>query len=293
VYEGVTSAMWEEWQRDRDEGADWTTGIIDWSRTRQRGGTVRIIREGLFSEADENGQRLVMSVYYFLLREFDPLCPPRSAAGTPTQGFPLNAEQAAKRADRNHAMYETYLRWRSIRASLLGGGFFNSESMSRLDVHYQFLSSYVHPLADRTSATYGRNESWPSYDHYASELALLYLITFAVREIRSFAKLCATEPVVALDDADQLAAACNRLDAAASHLWFPGQPAHDYDRFASDNYADIQARRAHQPPPTGPAELVYYTDPLRRLAAMHVSITELSTGRLFRSPWERQDARWR
>jgi hypothetical protein len=293
VYEGVTPAMWQEWQRARSEGADWTNDIIDWHWTAKRGGTVRVTRKGLYSEPDEDGHRLTMSVYYFLLQQFDPLCPPRSEAETPFQGLPLKPEQAAQLADHNKALYDTYLRWSSIRASLLGGGFFDSEAMSHLNVHYRFLSAYIHPLTDRTAATYGRNADWPAYDHYASELVLLYVITLAVREIRSFKKVCETEPVVALVDSDLLAADCDQLDALASHLWFPGQPPHAYDWFESHNQADIQARRARQAAPVVPGRPVYYTDPLRRLVSMHASINEMSTGRLYRSPWERPEARWR
>jgi hypothetical protein len=66
--------------------------------------------------------------------------------------------------------------------------------MTRIDVHHRFLSSYVHPISDRQAATYGRNQPWPRYDHYSSELIMLYAITLAVREIRSFIAMCGMKP---------------------------------------------------------------------------------------------------
>jgi hypothetical protein len=130
------------------------------------------------------------------------------------------------------------------------------------------------------------------YDHYSSELILLYVITFAVREIRSFITMCGMEPEVRLRDITELQSECDRLWASASHLWFPGQPEQPYDQFESDNRL---AYEEHQDAPRDDLDpdAIYYTDPLRRIIAMHQSTRELTTGTAYQSPWPRGDAQWR
>jgi hypothetical protein len=76
---GVSRAQWDEWQRERASGADWTRDILDWSINRR--GEVRIDREGMHSTPDdENGQRWSISVYYFLIQQYDALGPRPSDA---------------------------------------------------------------------------------------------------------------------------------------------------------------------------------------------------------------------
>jgi hypothetical protein len=287
---GVTDAQWAEWNRERERRADWTCDIIDWSRSRK--GNVRIVREGMFSAPDEQGHRWSISVYYFLIQQYDALGPRPSEADAPTTGFPLPPQQAVEYARGNQAIYEMYLRWASIRENVISNGFEDEADMARIDVHYRFLSSYVHPISDRQAATYGRNQAWPRYDHYSSELILLYVITFAVREIRSFITMCGMEPEVRLRDITELQSECDRLWASASHLWFPGQPEQPYDQFESDNRL---AYEEHQDAPRDDLDpdAIYYTDPLRRIIAMHQSTRELTTGTAYQSPWPRGDAQWR
>src|SRR5215831_17418991 len=137
----------------------------------------------MFAAPDEQGHRWSISIYYFLIQQYDAL-------------GPRPPQQAVEYARDNQAIYEMYLRWASIRENVISNGFEDEADMARIDVHYRFLSSYVHPISDRQAATYGRNQSWPRYDHYSSELILLYVITFAVREIRSFITMCSMEPEV-------------------------------------------------------------------------------------------------
>jgi hypothetical protein len=96
LVEGVTDAQWAQWNRERQRRADWTRDIIDWSVSRK--GTARIVREGMFSAPDEQGHRQSISVYYFLIPQYDALGPPPSKAVAPTTEFPLPPEQAVKYA---------------------------------------------------------------------------------------------------------------------------------------------------------------------------------------------------
>lgn len=77
----IDDATWSEWQSARAAGEDWTRTIRDWTRTRR--GEVRVVREGMFSEPDEVGNRSQISVYFFLLEQYRPtIGPPSSQRGT-------------------------------------------------------------------------------------------------------------------------------------------------------------------------------------------------------------------
>jgi hypothetical protein len=197
-----------------------------------------------------------------------------------------------KWAKDNQASYELYLKWSSIRANVIENGFATEDDMRRIDVHYRFLSSYVHPISDRQEATYGRNQGWPRYDHYASELVLLYIITFAVREIRAFLAMCKLDPAAGIAQEAALVAECDRLWRAAGHLWFPGQPRHAYEDYLAANRAVFEHMSPDRVPPVD-RDGLYYSDPLGRLVALHQSCHEMLTGIVYQSPWERHDARWR
>jgi hypothetical protein len=289
IFADVSQQRWEGLNAERASGAGWAEDIVDWYRTKR--GQVTVTYRGMFSEPDANGVRTEISVYYFLRTQFDPLAarPGTSEVG---RGFPLiREEEQTQQAEQNRSLYELYLTWPRIKRNLLSNMFETEDSLARIDVHYRFLSAHVHPLAERSSDTYGRNRSWPRYDHYASELVLLYAITLAVREIRSFIAMCAMEPQVHLDGESDLIDLSGRLDAVSAHLWFPGQPPHAYDLYEADNRRDFAAHlgKSAENIPTEP----YYSDPLRRLVALHRNTRELMTGRAYLSPWPRDDATYR
>ena len=291
VFQNVSPELWAKWQAEREAGAAWAEDVVEWSRSGR--GVVRVVRAGLYAEPGGHGERFAISIYYFLLQQYNPLAPPPSQATTPTQSGATDPDVMIRWAKTNRGLYEMYLRWSSIKENLQHNGFECPESIERIDVHYRFLSSYVHPISQRMPSTYGRNRDWPSYDHFASELCLLYVITFAVRELRSFRDMCAMDPPVGLVDPQEYDEAIIRLDRSASHLWFPGQPHHAYDLYASDNRADFDAFERYGEPMLGPHPLRYYTDPIQRLARLHDSSGEMTTGRVYQSPWQRSDARWR
>ena len=75
-YRKVEDETWAQWQADRAAGAEWTRTIKNW--TRYRKGDVRIVFEGLFSEPDEQGEQQQISIYYFLLGQYQPAMGPPS-----------------------------------------------------------------------------------------------------------------------------------------------------------------------------------------------------------------------
>lgn len=146
-------------------------------------------------------------------------------------------------------------------------------------------------------AIYGHNSPKSyGYDHYASELALLYIITVARLELEIFEEMSRREPTVGLDGWDEVRADIDMSTAVSSHLWFPSGSPHWYDRVQQANFRGMKkdlslASRDERPKPEEltEAEILYYPDPLKRIVGLHSQQTELF-GFEYISPWPRSDA---
>jgi hypothetical protein len=127
---------------------------------------------------------------------------------------------------------------------------------------------------------------------------LLYAIVFAVEELRNFRAMAEREPSVGIDEWESTEQLCNEAWRLSSHLWFPGQEPHDYDRFHEANRRAFRERRsgggAIESLAELPAEQIgYYVNPLDRLVKLHSSVVERITGLTYKSPWHRGGAQLR
>lgn len=174
------------------------------------------------------------------------------------------------------------------------------ETLGRLEVHYRFLSAFVHPVPAPYDLVYGRNRPTcaPRYDHYASELVLLYINRLAAEELKSLRRMAARTPRVRLHDWATVESHMRAAERAAAHLWFPGDQPHLYDYVEEANSRGIRSGRMvprdRRPTPNQlrASQVRYYRDPLRRLVKMHRSFNEV-TGFGYTSPWPRADAQFR
>jgi hypothetical protein len=293
-FSSVSEETWQQWQDARADGAEWTRTIQDWHRTKK--GHVRIVHEGIFSEPDEDGRRQQLSIYYFLLEQYRPTVGP---PGRQVDDGLIGRDELRQMAMENHAIWEVYLTWSSLLTNLRENQLVDAEDAGRLAVHYRFLSGYAHPVADQRRETYGRDAGlgWPRFDHYSSELILLYAITLGTLEVRNFLASLRERPDVAVADLDGLGQALDAAEEAASHFWFLGLNPHAYDVWKTRNEIAFRAFRAEKalvvPPEPAPEDVAYPPDPLRRLVAMHSSTQEMTTGLAYVSPWDRRDARLR
>ncbi len=224
-------ATWREWQHQKDSGEGFTS-VLDWRRRR---GVVEITYEGMRSEPDANGKSYILSPYYFLLKEYQPYFGPPSAQAQFESG--LGDEEGQRSfAEENELIYHAYLNWPSIKRNVLSNNFVDEKTFARLEVHYRFLSAFLHPVSDMTEVIYGRNPfNAPFYDHYSSELALLYTIAFAVFEIRNFYKMTQQYPSVGISEWQRTETFCLATWSEISYLWFPGHRPDQYDRIQEAN----------------------------------------------------------
>lgn len=295
VIQGVDESTWTEWERQRAQGEAFTT-VVDWKRARN--GSVEITHEGLRS-ASSDSDDILLSLHYFLLRQYQPYFGPPSAQAQFEDGLGL-VDRDREFAKENEAIYWAYLRWKSIKKSLAVNGFANGNDIHKLEVHYRFLSAFVHPVSDVIDLIYGRNQlSLPVYDHYSSELALLYVVVLAVEELRHFKAMSQAKPQVEIEDWAQTERFCQDAWEQASYLWFPGHSPHSYDRITEANKRMFRSlvggsqRQFVDPSTIRDSEVRYYRDPLRRLVSLHSGFHEITTGLVFVSPWPRSDAQFR
>jgi hypothetical protein len=137
-----------------------------------------------------------------------------------------------------------------------------------------------------------------AYDHYVSEILLLYCCRIALQEVNDIRAMVLKPPAVGLTIPDL--PALEGVNVLSAYLWFLGGHPHAYDRYNDANERCFAEFRKHntrtgfvRPEELEEGDVRYYTDPLSRLVRLHSSSHEMITGYAFRSPWERDDARFR
>jgi hypothetical protein len=297
IISDVEDEVWERWQHERATGQGWQD-VTDWRRSKKK--TVTIIREGFVAQSEDARRGQVIGPHYFLLQEYSPFVGSPEAYAALDDGLSEPEERRAYAAE-HKKMYEIYLRWSSLKANLQYNGFADDTTLSQLDCHYRFLSAFVHPISDTTRVLYGNNAhgSWPRYDHYSSELALLYTVVMAVEELRNFGRMIAAADGVTVAGWADIEQECVRAWELTSYLWFPGQAPHPHDRYDEANRRMFRQGRENgehtriAPDSIPDAEITYYANPMTRLIELHTSKSELMTGLSYISPWPRDDARFR
>ena len=286
----VSDETWEEWQREREAGSEWAANVHGWIRTKK--GEVTIRRRGPLSAADEHGNQEKLSIYYFLIDEYDGLL------GKPSDqeddGF-LTADELRSRASENEARWLVYLRWSALLENLEENGLIDPADSGRLSVHYRFLSGYAHPVTNSDVRLYGHSldGATPHYDHYASELILLYVIAIAALELRTYSQ--GVKERLGAETADH-EGTTEDLEAAfqvAGHFWFLGENPHPRDLHDEADRRSIRQLREGDDEPVaipGMSEVAFPRDPLSRLVRQHSSSSGRVGGAEYLSLWPRTDA---
>jgi len=292
VITGISAADWSMWEQERRAGAAWTKHISTWD---YNSGNPRLTYSGFRNEKNPDE---VLSLYYFLREQYDPF-QGRAAEQhlfNPTFSAIKDHKQWAEQSQR---VWGTYLKWDNLVANLRLNRLITPTNAFRLSVHYRFLSAFVHPFINHTRLLHGNNSDRNRYDHYSSELVLLYCVIIGATEMRTLLKALAMPPKQAIANRGAINRVISNANKISAHMWFPGQSPHDFDRIAEANNRNVPGRRALPPltertPPERirPGTIRYYRNPLERLVALHRSQNEL-TGWPYISPWNRQDACFR
>jgi hypothetical protein len=297
VFTKVKRAKYDQWVSEWKSKKPGTEDIVslEW-----KNGTVVLIRTGLHPTGEKKGSSgRTISVYYFHLQDYDPFIgPPKDQRYLAREFMPV--DQRVKYAEMQQQLYAQNISWDGIKRNLIYYRLSNAEMLRRFDVHYRFLSAFVHSIQAGFDLLYSRNRPAlaPRYDHYASELVLLYINKIASEEIKVLKRMAARPPTVGLTDLSSLESHIKTADTLAAHLWFPGDSPHQFDYVEEANSRGLKKGKlvpmqGRLPPDQLKiSQIRYYRNPLRRLIRMHQSFVEW-TGFAYQSPWSRQDARAR
>ena len=124
------------------------------------------------------------------------------------------------------------------------------------------------------------------------------MIVLAAAEIEVYGRMARRAPRLTLRDWGTVVAEVRDAQAAASYFWFLSGGPEMFDRIDTahtppGNVKVKWGRPKVDPAAIAPTRVRYYRDPLQRLVKLHQSYRELSTGLVYRSPFERSDAQRR
>ncbi len=258
---------------------------------------MNVVIRGLHSARSKKGRGRTLSPYYFQIDQFDPFTGGKTYATDLAAPFWERAHREAWAAEAASTWREHFRHDRVVKA-LRANRLLPGMEYIQVDVHYKFLSGFAHPTKRGYDAVWGRNspDRMGSFDHYASELVLLYVITLAACELDAFRRMASREPKLGLRSWDQVEHDVRAARLASSYFWFLGGEPTMFDRIETvhtpPSGRDPRPGRPRYDPRTI-KRVRYYADPMDRLVRLHSSFQELMTGLVYQSPFERPDARLR
>jgi hypothetical protein len=264
-----------------------------------KSGSMHVIVRGRYREG-HIGRGWTLSPYYFRIDQYDPFTVQKSMQGKVATAF-QDPESVEAWAAKSAATWSRHFKYRNLRKNLDINQLLRPRLGVQVDVHYAFLSAYVHGAKKAHELVYGHNipNNVGDFDHFASELALLYVVVIAAAELDVFGRMAQRSPRLPLHDWLVVKSEVAAARAASGHLWFLSDEPHTYDRIHELDTRTTRPRPgvpfvlpARPDPSTlDPSEVRYYVNPLDRLVKLHHSYHELMTGQVYQSPFDRPDIR--
>lgn len=256
---------------------------------------MNVVYRGLHSTRSKKGRGQNISSYYFQVDDYDPFAGPKRHAGRLAAPF-RERRHAQQWANESASAWRYLFRHDAVMKALRVNRLLLGRHV-QVDVHYGFLSGFTHPSKRGYEAIFGGNspDRMGSFDHYASELLLLYVIVLAAAEIEIYERMARRTPRLVLYDWDEVEIEVREAQLASSYFWFLSGAPENFDRIDTVHTPPGNSKpkwglpRA-DPTAISPMRVRYYRNPLERLAKLHQSYQEMSTGLVYQSPFERQDA---
>ena len=259
---------------------------------------LNVVHRGLHSAKSKKGRGQTISSWYFEADRFDPFVGPKKHAGRLARPF-WEKRLMQQLADEQAVAWKYLFRHDAVMKALRVNRLLLGHTI-QADVHYAFLSGFAHPSKRGYEAIYGHNtpDRMGMFDHYASELLLLYVIVLAAAEIEIYWRMARREPRLTLRGWDAVMAEVREAQAAASYFWFLSGGPEVFDRIDTVHTPPGNVRPKWGRPKVDPSTITstrvrYYRDPLGRLVKLHQSYQEMSTGVVYQSPFGRSDAQFR
>jgi hypothetical protein len=195
-------------------------------------------------------------------------------------------------------LYKYFLTFGRILENLRLNGVLNKKTSTRVLVHYNFLSEFSHCTSDSVSLiTRRRLHQIASggldnvYDHYLSELALLYVCHLLSMHLEHAVYYLRWRSIRLKNEKEIYRPICQRVESVFGYIWFIFNRPHQYDRYSHANHkCDYKKKIFYRPEDIRMGDVRYYDNPLHRLKELHQSQRELTTGNFYISPFPRDDA---
>lgn len=210
-------------------------------------------------------------------------------------------KSSRSRVDETHSqLYRWFLNFDKVLENLRLNGVLNKKTTTRVIVHYNFLSNFSHSTSDtitnllRLQNYYmvGGAGTLISYDHYYSELALLYVCHLLSMYLEHAVYYLTKWRRIPVKNMEAYSSMCQKVEEDFGYFWFIFNKPHQYDRFAHANRkSNFKKRLFYRPEDIRTIDVRYYENPLYRLKQMHQSQHEMTTGNVYDSPFPRDDAR--
>lgn len=256
---------------------------------------MNVVWRGYHSNRSKKGRGQLISPYYFRIDDFDPFTGGKKHAAKVASPFWRKAHRQdwAKEAA---ATWDRYFVHGRVMKAIDVNNLLPGRMRMQVDIHYGFLSGYAHPTKKGYEAFYGLNhpDRLGDFDHYGSEIALLYAITIAAAELDIFMRMCRRQPRLGLRDWEDIVSEVRDARLASSYFWFLGGEPQVLDRLDT-----VHTPPGETDPKWGrprrdwrklrPWEVQYYADPLDRLVRLHHGWSEISSGLTYVSPFQRDD----
>lgn len=204
------------------------------------------------------------------------------------------------RVDETHGQLGRYfLTFDRVLENLRLNGVLNKKTTTWVLVHYNFLSNFSHSTSDsiknllRLQNYYmvGGGGTLISYNHYYSELALLYTCHLLSMHLEHAVYYLTKWRHIHVKNEEAYHLICQKVESEFGYFWFIFNKPHQYDRFAHANRkSNYKKKIFYRPKDIRLRDVRYYENPLYRLKQMHQSQHELITGNAYNSPFPRDDA---
>ncbi len=296
VVKGAKKAGPTDWDAKlAAERADARPDLVTWFWDKAG---LNVVYRGLHSAKAKKGRGQTISSWYFAMDRFDPFSGPKEHAGRLAAPF-WQKRHAQEWAEESAVAWRYMFKHDAVLKALRVNRLLVGQRI-QVDVHYGFLSGFAHPSKRGYEAIFGGNspDRMGSFDHYASELVFLYVIAIASAEIETYGRMARREPRLTLRGWDDVMTEVREAQLAASYFWFLSGTPEVFDRIDTvhtppGNRIPKAGRPKRDPSTIRPVRVRYYRNPLDRLVKLHQSYQELTTGLVYRSPFERPDARYR
>lgn len=195
------------------------------------------------------------------------------------------------------ALYKYFLTFDKILGNLHLNGVLNKKTTTRVLVHYNFLSNFSHSTSDSLAILRERKFYQVSpdgldivYNHYLSELALLYICHLLSMHLQHAIYYLRWRAIKLKNEIKIYRSLCKKVEDDFCYFWFIFNTPHQYDRYNHANRkCNYKKKLFYRPEDIRLGDVRYYDNPLYRLKQLHQSQRELLTGNVFISPFHRDD----